>query len=78
MTDLSQLFYGSVLMLLGVGLLIASLPRKGKKAWFVGKPFLESGMPILMIATFSLGLILIVAYFTTIDDATLAGAVKHL
>lgn len=78
MSEMSQLLIGIALIFAGVGSLLVCLPRKGKKAWFVGMPFLESGVPILMIAMFSIGLILVVAYFTSIDDATLAGAVKRL
>ncbi len=78
MTDLSQLIFGSLLLLLGAGSLIACVPRKGKTAWFVGKPFLESGASVLLIFTFAIGFLLLTAYFTTIDDATLAGTVRHL
>ena len=65
-------------MIIGVVSLLACLPRHGKKAWFVGKPFVESGVPILMIAMFAMGVILITAYFTTIDNATLTGVATHL
>lgn len=75
---MEQLLIGSALMIIGVVSLLVCLPRNGKKAWFVGKPFVESGVPILMIATFAIGAILITAYFTTIDNATLTGVTKHL
>lgn len=67
-----------MLTLIGTGSLIAVLPRNGKTAWFAKVPFLSSGVPLLMIGTFAIGLILIAAYFTTIDDATLSGLAKHL
>jgi hypothetical protein len=78
LSESSQLLGGAALMLVGIVSLLVSLPRGGKKAWFVGMPFIESGASILMIATFALGVILILAYFTTIDDATLSGVAKHL
>jgi hypothetical protein len=77
MTDMSQLIFGSLLILLGGGSMAACIPRKGKMAWFVGKPFLESGVSVLLIFTFAIGFLLLTAYFTAIDDATLAGAIKH-
>ncbi len=77
MTDLSQLLIGTTLVFIGCGSLIACIPRRGKTAWFVGKPFLESGVSVLLIFTFAIGFLLLAAYFTTIDDATLAGAIKH-
>lgn len=75
---MEQLLIGSALMIIGVVSLLACLPRHGKKAWFVGKPLVESGVPILMIAIFAMGVILIAAYFTTIDNATMTGVTKHL
>jgi hypothetical protein len=78
LSDLSELLVGTSLLILSIGALIASLPRHGKKAWFVGTPFVEPGASILMITAFAVGLILIAAYFTTIDDATLSGVAKHL
>ncbi len=62
-------------MLIGsAGSLIGCLPRNGKKAWFVGMPFFDAGVPILILSVFIVGAVLIVAYFTTIDDLTLSGA----
>ena len=75
---MSELFIGATLLVVSVVSLIACRPRKEKKAWFVGVPFLEPGASILMITAFALGVILIAAYFTTIDDATLSGVAKHL
>ena len=78
MSDLSQLLIGLVLAFIGIGSVAACVPRKGNLAWFVGKPFLEPGVPVAMIATSAIGLILIAAYFTTIDNASLAGVAKQL
>ncbi len=75
---MSQLLIGLALLIVGVGSLLLCVPRRGKTAWFVGMPLFESGVPILMIGAFAIGLILIAAYFTTIDDATLVGVAKHL
>jgi hypothetical protein len=78
LSDLSELLLGITLTVFGIGSLIAFLPRQGKTAWFARKPILAPGVPILMITAFAVGLILIAAYFTSIDEATLAGAAKHL
>jgi cell division protein FtsX len=67
---------GIALLVVSVGSVFASIPRHGKTAWFVGKPFLAPFMSILVVAGLTIGLLLIAAYFTTIDDVTLAGAVK--
>jgi hypothetical protein len=77
LTDLSELLTGIILTFISIGSLIVCYPRRGKKAWFVGKPFLDPGMSILVVTGFVLGLLLIVAYFTTIDDATLTGVARH-
>jgi hypothetical protein len=78
MTEFQQLLIGGVLVIAGLGVLLVSLPRHGKKAWFVKVPFLEPTMSILIISGFAVGLILIIAHFTTIDDATIGGVAKHL
>jgi hypothetical protein len=63
-------------MLVSAGSVFASIPRNGKTAWFVGKPFLAPFVSILVVTGLTIGVLLIAAYFTTIDDATLAGAVN--
>jgi hypothetical protein len=78
MTDFEQLTIGSAMVIAGLAVLFVSLPRHGKKAWFVKVPFVEPTMSILIISSFAIGLILIAAYFTTIDDATIGGVAKHL
>jgi hypothetical protein len=78
LSDLSELLIGATLLVVSIASLLVFVPRKGKKAWFVGVPFLEPGVSILMITAFAIGLILIAAYFTAIDDATLSGVAKHL
>ena len=75
---MSELLIGVALVAMGIGSLIACMPRRGKTAWFIGKPLLESGVPIAMIAMFAIGLILVAAYFTTIDDVTLVTKARHL
>ena len=77
MSDLSELFTGIVLTCLSFGAVMICIPRHGKKAWFVGVPFLETGVSILVVTGFVLGLLFITAYFTAIDNATLAGIPKH-
>jgi len=78
MSDFQQLIVGGILVIVGLAVLFVSLPRHGKKAWFVKVPFVEPTMSILIISSFAVGLILITAYFTTIDEATIGGVAKHL
>ncbi len=78
MSDLSQILIGLTLTIIGIGSVILSIPRRETTAWFVGKPFLEPGVPIVIIATLAIGLILVASYFTTIDTVTLIGVAKHL
>jgi len=77
MSNITQLVSGFVLMLASLGLLMLCVPRHGKKAWFVGLPLIETGVSVVVVTGFVLGLLFIAAYFTAIDDATLAGAAKH-
>ena len=53
-----DLVIGITLAIIAIGWVIASIPRGGKKAWFVGKPFLEPTLPVVMIVAFAVGLIL--------------------
>lgn len=78
MSDMSELLIGAGLMILSFVWLLVSLPRHGRKAWFVGRPLVDSGIPILMITVFAIGVTLLTAYFTTIDDATLSGIRRQL
>ncbi len=73
MSDLSELLIGITALFISFGLVIVCLPRKGKTVWFVRTPFVAPAVSILIISGLALGLILIAAYFTTIDDATLMG-----
>lgn len=66
---MQNLLVGITLAIIVMGLLIACIPRGGKKAWFVGKPFLEPAAPILMM-----GLLLVISDLTTIDEIGLSGA----
>ena len=68
-----ELLMGITLLIVSAGSLTACLPRNGKKAWFVGIPFLDAGVPVLILSVFAIGVVLVVAYFTTIDDMTLSG-----
>ena len=78
MSELSQLLIGIVLLVIGIGLVIACVPRREKTAWFVGNPILEPILPILMIAICTIGLVEIVGYFTTIEELNVGGTVaKH-
>ena len=70
-----DLLIGMALLGISTGWLMYSRPRNGKKAWFVNMPFFDSGVPILILSIFVVGVVLILAYFTTIDDLTLSGKV---
>ncbi len=74
---MSDLLIPIMLISIAVGALIACLPRNGKNAWFVGKPFLEPAGSVIILAIGLMGLVLIVGYFTTIDDVTLSGGVTQ-
>jgi hypothetical protein len=78
MSELSQLLMGITLTIIGIGLVIACAPRRGKTAWFVGNLILEPMLPILFITICAMGLIEITAYFTGIDEATVSGAANSL
>ena len=78
MLGLSQFLIGIALVVVGIGSVIACVPRWGKRAWFVGNPILEPMLPILMIAICAIGLIEIVGYFSTMDEMAMVGtAAKH-
>ena len=78
MSELSQLLIGITLTVIGIGLVIACVPRRGKTVWFVGNLMLEPLLPILFIGICAIGLIEIAAYFTTIEESTVGGAAKVL
>ena len=77
MSEMSDLLIGITLMFISIGSVIVWLPRNGKTAWFVGKPFLAPAISNLIVAGLAIGLILIASYFTSIDDATIAGAARR-
>jgi hypothetical protein len=62
-----------VLVIFGIGALIACRPRNGKTVWFAENAFLSSAVAVLIVSGFAIGLILLASHFTTIDDATLRG-----
>ena len=78
MSELWQLLIGITLTFIGIGLVIACVPRRGKTVWFVGNLILEPMLPILFISICAIGLIEIAAYFTMIEEATVGGAAKVL
>ena len=73
MSDLSELLTGITLLIISAAITIACLPRHGKRVWFAKKPFLAPAVSILIICGLTMGLIMLASYFTTIDEATLAG-----
>jgi len=78
MSEFSQLLIGITLTFIGIGLVIACVPRRGKPAWFVGNLFLEPMLPILFISICAIGIIEIASSFSTIDEATVGSAAKVL
>lgn len=75
---MQDLIIGLVLIAVGVVTVLISRPKNGKTAWFVGKPFLAPLVSIAIVASLALGFFMIAAHFTTIDDATIAGAARKL
>jgi hypothetical protein len=73
MSDMSQLLVGITSLIVSIGVLFACLPRHGKTAWVVQKPFAAPALAILMICGLAIGLVEIASYFTTIDELTLSG-----
>ena len=71
-----QLLIGIIVLVVGIGMIVACVPRGGKTVWFVGNPFLEPMLPILIIVVCAIGVIEIVAYFTDIEEAVLSGAAR--
>jgi uncharacterized membrane protein len=76
LSDSQELLTGVILLIVSVGALIACYPRNGKTAWFVGVPFLDPTVSILVVGGMVIGVLLIVAYFTAIDNGTVSGMVK--
>ena len=72
---MQNLLVGITLIIIAIGWLKVCIPRGGKKAWFIRKPFLEPAVPILMIGIFAVGLILIIDHLTTIDEFDFSGPV---
>ena len=58
-----DLVIGITLPIIAIGWVIASIARGGKKAWFIGKPFLEPTLPVVMIVAL-------------VDEFGLSGAVQ--
>jgi hypothetical protein len=73
LSDLLELEIGVALLVISIGIFIVCYPRKGKTAWFVGTPFIGPAMSILIVGGLAMGLILVTASFTTIDDITMSG-----
>ena len=71
-----QLLIGITSLVIGIGMIVAGVPRGGKTVWFVGNPILEPMLPILIIVVCVIGVIEIAAYFTDIEMAALSGAAR--
>jgi hypothetical protein len=73
MSDTSELLLGITLLVVSIGSFFALLPRNGKTAWIVQRPFLAPALTVLVITGLAIGCIEVIAYFTTVDDITLSG-----
>ena len=73
MADASELLIGFTLVIVSIGGWFACLPRRGKTLSFVKKPFVGPAVAVLIICGLALGIIEIMAYFTTIDNLLLSG-----
>jgi hypothetical protein len=72
-SQLSQLLTGLILLVASAVAILILLPRHGRTAWVAHQPLLAPAMSVLIIGGLAIGLILIAAYFTTIDNMTLRG-----
>lgn len=75
---MDQLFIGLVLIAFSIGLVLLCRPRNGKKAWFVGKPFLAPLVSIVIVASLACGVFMVAAQFSTIDNGTIGGQARKL
>ena len=73
MSELSQLFTGLTLLVVSAVAIFILRPRHGKTVWVGRQPLLAPAASVLIIGGLAIGLILIAAYFTTIDQMTLRG-----
>lgn len=73
MSEWEQLVTGIALVLASIGAVYLCRPRNGKAVWFARTPFLAPMVSIVIIGGLAMGLILLAAYFTNIDVATLKG-----
>ena len=71
---MDQLLIGIVLIAASIGLVLWCRPRNGKKAWFVGKPMLAPLVAIVIVTGLALGVFMIAAQFSTIDDGAIGQA----
>jgi hypothetical protein len=77
MSDHAELLSGIALVVVAFGVLALCIPRRGKLAWFVDVPIVESSVSIVVVAGIVLGLLFIAAHFTAIHEAALPSAAKH-
>lgn len=71
---MDQFVIGIVLIAASVGLVLWCRPRNGKKAWFVGKPMLAPVVAIVIVTGLAMGVFMIAAQFSTIDDGAIGQA----
>ena len=71
---MDQLLIGVVLIAASIGLVIWCRPRNGKKAWFIGKPMLAPLVAIVIVTGLALGVFMIAAQFSNIDDGAIGQA----
>jgi hypothetical protein len=73
MSQLSQLLTGLTLLVASAVAVFILRPRRGKAVWVARQPLLAPAVSVLIIGGLAIGLILIAAYFTNIDQMTLRG-----
>ena len=73
MSDFAKLLIGLALLLSSVGALMVLRPRGGKTISWTTKPFVGPLLGVLITVAFGVGIILVAAYFTTIDNMKLSG-----
>jgi hypothetical protein len=73
MSQMSQLLTGLSLLVASAVAVFILRPRRGEAVWVARQPLLAPAVSVLIIGGLAIGLIMIAAYFTTIDQVTLRG-----
>jgi len=73
MSDFNELLSAIVLLVVSFGMLIVFYPRNGRPRRWLTKPVIEPSATILIVTGFAIGAMLLLSYFTTLDNLNLSG-----